>query len=127
MTDQPTLRLTGITLNSPDPPALARFYAALLDWPITVESPEWVQLANPDGGIGLNVALEEIHVPPVWPAEEGTQQMQLHLEILVEDLAAASAHAQACGATLAAFQPQEDVRVHIDPDGHPFCLYVGEA
>ena len=126
MIAQPTLRLAGITLNSPDPPALARFYAALLGWRITVESQEWVQLANPDGGIGLNVALEEIHVPPVWPAEEGAQQMQLHLEILVEDLASASAHAQACGATLAGFQPQEDVRVHIDPDGHPFCLYIRE-
>ncbi len=28
------------------------------------------------------------------------------------------------GATLAAFQPQDDVRVWIDPAGHPFCLYV---
>ncbi len=127
MTAHPTLHLSGITLNSPNPPALARFYAALLGWPITVESQEWVQLANPDGGIGLNVALEEIHVQPVWPAKAGAQQMQLHLEILVDDLAAASAHAQECGATLAAFQPQEGVRVHIDPDGHPFCLYLGES
>ena len=30
----------------------------------------------------------------------------------------------ACGATLADVQPQEDVRVHLDPDGHPFCLYL---
>ena len=27
------------------------------------------------------------------------------------------------GATLAGFQPQEDVRVLYDPAGHPFCLY----
>jgi Glyoxalase-like domain len=27
-------------------------------------------------------------------------------------------------ATLAEFQPQEDVRVCLDPAGHPFCLYV---
>jgi len=27
------------------------------------------------------------------------------------------------GATLAEFQPQEDVRVLLDPAGHPFCLY----
>jgi len=25
---------------------------------------------------------------------------------------------------LADFQPQDDVRVHVDPDGHPFCLYL---
>jgi len=29
------------------------------------------------------------------------------------------------GGTLAAFQPQEDVRVCLDPAGHPFCLYLG--
>jgi hypothetical protein len=50
--------------------------------------------------------------------------MQLHLEIEVDDLAAASAHAEACGARAAAFQPQKDVRVHVDPAGHPFCLYT---
>jgi hypothetical protein len=39
-------------------------------------------------------------------------------------LAAACAHAQTCGATPAAEQPQEDVRVYLDPDGHPFCLWL---
>ena len=29
------------------------------------------------------------------------------------------------GATLAEFQPQDEVRVLFDPAGHPFCLYVG--
>ena len=28
------------------------------------------------------------------------------------------------GATLADFQPQEDVRVYLDPAGHPFCLFL---
>ena len=28
------------------------------------------------------------------------------------------------GATLAEFQPQDDVRVMLDPAGHPFCLYL---
>ena len=27
-------------------------------------------------------------------------------------------------ATLADFQPQKDVRVLLDPAGHPFCLYA---
>jgi hypothetical protein len=30
----------------------------------------------------------------------------------------------ACGATLAEFQPQAHVRVYLDPEGHPFCLWV---
>lgn len=121
------IRLTGVTLDSPNPPALARFYAALLGWPISREEPTWVVLRNPDGGTGLNVQKEDIHVRPVWPAQAGQQQMQAHLEIMVDDLESASAHARACGATLADFQPQETVRVHLDPDGHPFCLYLGES
>ena len=28
---------------------------------------------------------------------------------------------------LARFQPQADVRVFYDPDGHPFCLYSHEG
>ena len=31
---------------------------------------------------------------------------------------------QARGGTLAGFRPQEDVRVCLDPAGHPFCLYL---
>jgi hypothetical protein len=59
------------------------------------------------------------------PASTGDQQMMMHLEIRADDLDAAVAHALAEGAALAAFQPQRDVRVCIDPAGHPFCLYLG--
>jgi hypothetical protein len=50
--------------------------------------------------------------------------MMMHLEIRVDDLDAAVAQAVALGATVAGFQPQEDVRVCLDPAGHPFCLYT---
>jgi hypothetical protein len=50
--------------------------------------------------------------------------MQLHLDIEVDDLAAAVRLAVEAGATVADFQPQEDVRVCLDPAGHPFCLFV---
>jgi hypothetical protein len=53
--------------------------------------------------------------------------MQVHLDVEVDDLAAAVAWAQRCGARLADHQPQADVRVCLDPDGHPFCLYVEES
>ena len=118
------LTLTSVTLNSPNPPALAHFYAQLLGWTVTTNEPDWVVLPNPNGGIGLSFHIEGQYVRPVWPAEPGEQQMMMHLEIKVEDLEAACAHAQACGAILADFQPQDDVRVHLDPDGHPFCLYL---
>ena len=116
--------LTMVTLNSPDPPALARFYGQLLGWEIATEEPGWVTLRQPDGGIELGFHIEDHYVPPVWPSKSGEQLMMMHLELRVDDLAAGCAHAKACGATLAEFQPQDDVRVHLDPDGHPFCLYL---
>lgn len=50
--------------------------------------------------------------------------MMVHLDIGVDDLDAASAHAVAAGARVAQFQPQAGVRVHLDPAGHPFCLFL---
>ncbi|MCA0307035.1 MAG: VOC family protein [Actinobacteria bacterium] len=117
--------LTTITLAAPEPLALARFYARLLGWaePTTGDD-DWLALRNPSGGIGLAFQAEPTHVPPVWPQGTGTQQMQAHLEIRVDDLDAGVAHALSCGARLAAFQPQDDVRVCLDPAGHPFCLWI---
>ena len=117
-------RVTTVTLNSPNPPALARFYARLLGWTIETESDGWVTLPNPNGGIGLAFHIEDVYTPPTWPSKPGEQIMMMHLEVLVDDLEAGCAHAQACGAVLAEYQPQEHVRVHLDPDGHPFCIYI---
>jgi catechol 2,3-dioxygenase-like lactoylglutathione lyase family enzyme len=118
--------LTTITLGTPDPLGLARFYARLLGWrePDEAQDEGWVALRNPGYGIGLAFQEEPTHVPPVWPQRADAQQMQLHLEIRVDDLEAGVAHAVACGATVADFQPQDDVRVCLDPAGHPFCLWI---
>ena len=122
---RPRLRVSHVNLGCPDVPALLAFYQRLLGWEVEEADDDWAVLRNPDGGVGLAFQTEVDHVPPVWPATgPGDQQMQLHLEIEVEDLAAASAHAKACGAPAAAFQPQVAVRVHVDPAGHPFCLYT---
>ena len=117
-------RLTAAVLDSADPPALARFYQRLLGWPIASEDPTWVTLRPADGGAGLSFQLEPDHVPPVWPATPDQPQMQSHLDLEVDDLAAATETAVAAGARLAEFQPQDDVRVLLDPAGHPFCLWV---
>ena len=98
----------------------------LLGWPITVEEPDWVLVRDPDGGVGLSFQTERYHVRPTWPAGPGDQQMMMHLEIRVDDLESACAHATEAGATLADFQPQDEVRVFLDPAGHPFCLWLGE-
>jgi len=64
--------------------------------------------------------------PDRWPPADGRQQMMLHLDFEVSDLAAAVSHAVELGAQEAAFQPQDEVRVLLDPAGHPFCLWTRE-
>jgi catechol 2,3-dioxygenase-like lactoylglutathione lyase family enzyme len=115
--------LSGVVLDSPDARALAGFYRSLLGWEVVQDEPGWVKLRSRDGGTGLSFQTEAHYVRPVWPARPGDQQMQVHLDIAVEDLAAAGEHAIATGAVLAEHQPQDDVRVYLDPAGHPFCLF----
>jgi hypothetical protein len=119
----PRFTLVEAVLDAPDPVALAAFWSALLGWRVTRSSPEWVVVRPPDGGTGLAFQLETDHVPPTWPAGSGDQQMQEHLDVRVDDLAAGVDRAVALGARLAEDQPQDDVRVLLDPAGHPFCLF----
>lgn len=124
MGQQPRLTVTGIVLGAPDARELAAFYRRLLGWHTVADEPDWVTLRSPDGGAGLSFQTEDGYVRPAWPASPGDQQMMMHLDINVDDLQEAGAHATAAGATLAGFQPQQDVRVYLDPAGHPFCLWM---
>ena len=125
----PPARLAAPVLGTPDPQGLARFYQRLLGWPLRDDEPGWATLRPLDGSTGLSFQLERDHVPPVWPPEPGTQQMQTHLDLEVDDLDAASAVAEAAGARLLGSytEPYEDVRTYADPAGHPFCLFVRTA
>jgi catechol 2,3-dioxygenase-like lactoylglutathione lyase family enzyme len=118
------MSLSGTNLDAPDAHALADFYRRLLGWEVERDQPDDVVLKSPDGGAGLSFQTEPAYLRPIWPAGPGDQQMMMHLEISVEDLDAAVAHAVAAGATLAEYQPQDHVRVCLDPAGHPFCLWV---
>jgi catechol 2,3-dioxygenase-like lactoylglutathione lyase family enzyme len=118
------MTLTAAVLDAPDAGELAAFYRRLLGWTARAEEPGWVALSAPAGGAGLSFQTEQAYVRPTWPAGPGDQQMMLHLDIEVDNLDAAGAHAVAAGAVLADYQPQDDVRVYLDPAGHPFCLWV---
>ncbi|WP_033296057.1 VOC family protein [Amycolatopsis jejuensis] len=123
------MKLTSTVLDAPEPRVLAAFYQELLGWPIGTDEPDWVTLRPSGGGAGLSFQLEERYVPPVWPAKPGDQQMQLHLDFEVDGRAAldaAVARAVAAGARVADFQPQSDVRVLLDPAGHPFCFWTDD-
>jgi catechol 2,3-dioxygenase-like lactoylglutathione lyase family enzyme len=112
----------GAAIEAPDPAALARFYADLLDWPIGHEEPGTSILAAPEGPIYLVFQQTTDYRPPVWPPVDGEQRPMMHLDFQVGDLESAVAEAVVLGASVSEFQPQENVRVLLDPAGHPFCL-----
>jgi catechol 2,3-dioxygenase-like lactoylglutathione lyase family enzyme len=126
MSKRPRMSLTAVVLDSPDARELADFYRRLLGWPTGSDEPEWVTLKAPGGGAGLSFQTESSYVAPTWPAGPGDPQMMAHLDIEVDDLDEAGAYATTVGAVQADFQPQADVRVFLDPAGHPFCLFVSE-
>lgn len=124
---QPRMRVSATVLGAPDPRVLGAFYQQLLGWTVVTHEPVWVVLRPPSGGTGLSVQYEPLFVPPVWPAVPGEPQMTSHLDIVVDDLDEAVAWAVEAGATPAGFQPQDHVRVMLDPVGHPFCLFLGQV
>ena len=118
----------GVVIDAPEPLALARFYADLMDWKIVKNDPDFVGIA-PMGDHVEYFAFQRSpeYVAPVWPPQDGRQQMMAHLDLEVPDLDVAEAAAVQAGARVADFQPQDSVRVMLDPAGHPFCLYVDSS
>jgi Glyoxalase-like domain len=114
----------GVVLDTDDVEILTRFYSELRGWPIWKMSKDGAALDLGEGVAYLSVQLNPDYVRPTWPGREGNQQMMLHLDFQVTDLRAETARAISLGAKLCDYQPQEDVRVLIDPAGHPFCLYT---
>ncbi|MGO4598057.1 VOC family protein [Terrabacter sp. 2RAF25] len=118
----------GVVLDAPRASDLAHFYQRLLGWTLYTDEPDWATLAPSESrGYNLGFQTEPNFVRPVWPSRPGEPLMMVHLDIEVDDLEEAVAFAVGAGAEVATFQPQDDVRVMLDPAGHPFCLYVDAA
>ena len=117
----------GAVLDAPDAGALARFYAELLGWKLEQKEPGWATIHPGEGVAYIGFQSSPEYVPPTWPPADGKQQMMMHVDVEVGNLNAAVADAIALGARLADHQPQEKVRVMLDPAGHPFCLYLGSG
>ena len=109
-------------MEAPDPGALARFYSGLLGWPIGHEDADTAIVAVPDSPTYFVFQRADDFVAPVWPPVDGRQRTMMHFDFQVGDLDASVEDAVALGARLADHQPQEHVRVMLDPAGHPFCL-----
>ena len=84
-------------------------------------------LRSSDGSMKIEVQWEPNHRAPTWPSQSGEQTMMMHLDIGVADLESGVLWAIEQGARLADHQPQDGVRVLIDPDGHPFCMFPDDT
>jgi len=113
----PVMELFAVTIDAPDTPALARFYAELLGMEVTYEGPEGALIA----GDGKSVMFQQVsgYNPPRWG--DPAHPQQAHLDIIVDDLDAGEARALALGASRLN-GGGERFRVFADPAGHPFCL-----
>lgn len=126
------VRLAATVLSTGDARGLASFYEELLGWVRVVDEPGWVKLlpVDPETGspehnaAGLSFHHDDSFRAPTWPTTANDPPMTAHLDLAVADLKGGVAAAVALGARLADHQPQADVRVLLDPDGHPFCLFA---
>jgi catechol 2,3-dioxygenase-like lactoylglutathione lyase family enzyme len=89
---------------------------------------EWLNLRAADGSPVLAIEQVDELAATTWP-DDGIPQ-QLHLDLTVADLAELdTAHDRvlALGGTLRldrSDEPEEPLRVYLDPDGHTFCIFV---
>jgi catechol 2,3-dioxygenase-like lactoylglutathione lyase family enzyme len=133
-------RIRSVVLDTTDARALAEFYRQLFgltyrkgDEPPDPGEPDpngedWVVLTGPEG---VRLAFQQVGELPrsTWPDPDVPQQ--LHLDTVVPDRTELDRHherALALGATLLrdrSDDPDEPLRVYADPDGHPFCIFVG--
>lgn len=111
-------KLNAIVLDTPDIKGLSAFYGQVAGVSTVSVDPDWITTATPEG---WRIALQEVgeHIPPRWPDPAFPQQM--HLDLLVPDLAGAVQRAGQAGAT-GLPGGGETFAVLADPSGHPFCL-----
>lgn len=110
-------RWHGLVIDCPDPRALAAFYEKLLGMVRVQDDDGFVVIGDAPDRPGVAFARVEGWTPPKWPEESAHQ----HLDVRVDDLAAAGAEVLALGARRLG-GGGERFDVYADPAGHPFCL-----
>jgi catechol 2,3-dioxygenase-like lactoylglutathione lyase family enzyme len=113
------IRLSSVTVNCPDAGQLAAFYAEITGGEVTYTHPAWATVTSAGGRIDFQTVPD--FVAPTWPGPSAGAL--LHLDFLVDDLAATQDRVLRAGATKFDEQPNVDhCLVFADPVGHPFCL-----
>ncbi len=121
----PVGRIREIVLNSPDPLALAAFWAKFVGGSPVEWYDGWITLEPPPHGQRLSFQRSS-------SGTDGTSA-GVHFDVLVDDLESAHDAVVSAGGTYIEerLSPRPDPnggpvpwRVYLDPDGHPFCLVV---
>jgi predicted enzyme related to lactoylglutathione lyase len=113
-----------VVLDAADLDAESSFWAGLLGGTVDRDDDWHTVLVNGEERMGIQLAPD--HVRPQWP--DG-QPQQIHLDLYIDDLAAAHDEAVRLGAEL--LKPADDpaakvgFQVYADAAGHPFCLCWG--
>lgn len=112
------LRLAQIVIDARDPAGLVRFWAALAGGTVVDRAHGWSHVEPP--------GLPKLSFQPA--PEPPTGKNRLHLDLLVDDIAAAVGVAHALGA-IASGAPVTDeqgaFQVMTDPEGNEFCFVSG--
>ncbi len=113
-------RLDVVAIDCNDPEPLVAFWSELLGTTVRSRLPDWIALHPvPPGGPHLAFQI----VP-----EPKTGKNRLHLDVNVDDLAAATRDVERLGATRIGDVVEEDdgrYQVMHDPGGNEFCLCEG--
>jgi catechol 2,3-dioxygenase-like lactoylglutathione lyase family enzyme len=122
----PKMKLTAITLDCPDPKALAAFYQQATGLELVSESDDDFAGLSGDGGLFIGFQRVDGYRAPQWPGQSVPQQF--HLDFGVDDLDESEGMLLGLGAAKPRFQPGgEQWRVFTDPAGHPFCLALARS
>ncbi len=108
-----------MTLDSPNPRQLARFYQHVVGGEVFSDNEDFVVLE----GERIRLDFQRVANPSPVPWPDAASPRRVHLDFVVEDIDATEARLTAIGATRPAFQPGgQRFRVLVDPAGHVFCL-----
>lgn len=135
-TNAPSIQWRTLSIDCEDADVMAEFYRRVLGWEVLdrggrnprTGGSRWVRLRNPDVGIALAFAAADWYERPVWPEEAGAPAKMMHFEVAVDDLDSSIALALEAGGSVAPHQPPDrdpnELRVMLDPSGHPFCFFL---
>jgi predicted enzyme related to lactoylglutathione lyase len=117
-------RLVHLVIDAADPSALARFWSAALEWPITYEEPDDVVIAPPDDDPAQKGQLPLVFVPVTEPK---SSKNRIHLDLAsksAEHQAALVARLEGLGARKLDIGQGPDVtwEVMTDPEDNEFCV-----